>query len=107
MPRSVELHEDEATNLLEGEAESEDSELSEGEAESEDSELSEGEVESEDAMSTLSCSRLETTGIYLTGYADSLATGRAAQELAIQLNQNVSAARAFFGCLKPKPRNER
>ena len=52
-----------------------------------------------DVMALINCTHLEVKGVYLTKYADSLATGEAAKEIGRKLGKKGKADTAkFFNC---------
>lgn len=58
-----------------------------------------------EAMTVLSCSEVEVTGITLTKFNEQIATGRAARELALAIEANKgsdAAAKVIFDCWKTK-----
>lgn len=54
-----------------------------------------------EAMSVLSCSELVVDGIFLTGFREHLATGKAAIDFAAKIKDDATAANDFFNCATP------
>lgn len=52
-----------------------------------------------ETMAVLSCSELEVSGIYLTGFTEHLATGQAARDFAKNLGDDTKT-KGFFSCFK-------
>ncbi len=59
--------------------------------------------EKKDAMSALVCSRLIVKGITIKHFKESIATGKAAQTFASQLESDPAPVKDFFDCFKNKP----
>ena len=62
-----------------------------------------GKPATRDAMAVLSCSELEVTGIFLTGFTEHLATGEAAKDFAEEIKKDPNKVDDFFKCSSSTP----